>query len=192
MKHCPKCGQSYEDWVEVCADCVPEVRLVLPGAALDDEDEGDTTKLPDRPAPPLESPETTNVEGGLIGPTRKIFQFDASDCAEIEALFEEKGIPCDREGTVAQKGPRGGKVASVWFALIVPEGRFEEAVELARQYYGLDEESATAENECGACGAKIPEGARRCPECELVVAPHGRQAMQGHPFAKFLSELESG
>ncbi len=169
MKVCPKCRQSYEDWVDVCADCRSE-RLVDPKA----------------PAPPAKAAQGAAAEAvqEIEGSTRPILAFHESEVEEILAALDEAGIPC---ATRPVRVNVGRKAAVERHAVHVPEARFEEAVTKLCEFFALGESPQQTEATCPACGHAVAATDVNCPECDLLLIPD--PLPKDHPFRSFLAEI---
>lgn len=176
MQTCPKCGQAYEDWVELCTDCRPPVRL------------GE-----EAPPPADEGPEESGPGGPPEG-SREIRLFTPREAGEIGQILKDEGI--EVEATLADYdgdsvfGSTGADARS--FALHVPIERFDESLSIIKEYFGLegDDTTASAEESCPACQGPIEGDMLECPECGLRLAQESTTISPDHPFLAFLATVE--
>lgn len=176
MKICPRCRQSYEDWVEVCADCGPSQRLVDPAkAAAVPPPKDDRMPLPGGGEEPVDE---------IQGPTRAILSFGEGELEEVLAMLDEAGIPAAIRTVTVAVGRRG---SAHRHAVHVPAEKFEESVRRIRELFGLGEAAEHHEEACPACGHAVTARDVNCPECELLLVPE--QMPKSHPFRQFLAEI---
>src|SRR5688572_20832855 len=153
FKHCPECGQEYQQWVTRCADC--DVALVLAGS----EPLAAREREPDRsPEPPPDDRALVKVD-------------DPGPLHELAEVLQEQGISSWVEAhTLPAQQARGGPR----LGLSVRRADLDAARTIAEELMAsslhdlegveLPEYDASS---CPACGEPTPENAAACGACGL-------------------------
>ncbi len=114
-------------------------------------------------------------------PPLEIPMFDVAESLAIEILFESNGIDY-RKGTIQLGASMTGGSHAYTFHVTLEQ--FGSAIDLLKQHFGLEGESAYS-GVCPACGTEVLDEPR-CDECGLNLSEDRTEAMSAHPLVIFL------
>ena len=126
-------------------------------------------------------PEPMSDEQFFGGKKLEIPRFDIASAMEIAAFIFTQGICFQLHEHIPDSDCCLENI-SFW----VEEEQFLKAIELIKEFFGIEDEEENFSGPCPACGHEIEDSAR-CPECDLNLV--GNSISAEHPFMVFLREV---
>lgn len=121
----------------------------------------------------------------LSGPLLEIPKFTAEEASAIEDIFTENNIAYERH---AVAGTSCSSCRCDEYAFHVQEASFHSALELLLEYFTAGVEDGRSDyfsGACPACGTELLN-VEKCTDCGLTLAVDYAEALENHPFMKFL------
>jgi uncharacterized Zn finger protein (UPF0148 family) len=147
---CPECGTEYLQHIEKCADC---------GSVLLSAEEYEKARE-----------EKKRTAGKTVEDRAVVREGELDWLTELREVLVDSGIPCAVQSDDCGKGCCGGTCR-----LVVLPDDLQRARERIEEYFmEVDPELRTShelirEGKCPACGLPVPEGAKECPDCGLLL-----------------------